>query len=87
MSDQDRPKPQTLPYTEIEAGLNPAQRAELAALRAQVEHPSPDAARIRGHVDALRDTEAPHRQLVGQPRNPALDHDHHRRGTLVLVRA
>jgi len=58
MSDQDRPAPQHLPYSEIEAGLDPAARAELAALRAQVEHPTPDAARIRGHVDALRDTEA-----------------------------
>jgi hypothetical protein len=58
MTDSDRPKPAPLDYAKIEAGLSPAQRADLAALRAQVEHEFPDGEAIRGHVSALRETEA-----------------------------
>ncbi len=58
MNDQQRPKPASLDYDTIEADLDPAQRAELAALRAQVEHEFPNGERVRGHVDALRTTEA-----------------------------
>ncbi|HEV8021571.1 MAG TPA: hypothetical protein VGP41_09935 [Candidatus Lustribacter sp.] len=58
MTDSDRPKPAPLDYATIEAALSPEQRADLAALRAQVEHESPDAERIKGHVSALRGTEA-----------------------------
>jgi hypothetical protein len=58
MSDQQRPKPAPLDYADIETGLTPAQRADLAGLRAQVEQEFPDGERIRGHVSALRETEA-----------------------------
>jgi hypothetical protein len=58
MSDSERPKPPTLDYDTIEARLDPAQRAELAGLRAQIERENPDRERIRGHVSALRETEA-----------------------------
>ena len=58
MSDQQRPKPAPLDYANIEADLTPAQRADLAGLRAQVEHEFPDGESIRGHVSALRETEA-----------------------------
>lgn len=58
MSDPTRPKPAPLDYATIEADLDPAQRADLAALRAQVEHEFPNGDRIRGHVSALRAAEA-----------------------------
>jgi hypothetical protein len=58
MSDQQRPQPAPLDYARIEADLSPDQRADLAALRAQVEHEFPDGERIRGHVGALREAEA-----------------------------
>jgi hypothetical protein len=58
MNDQQRPKPAPLDYDEIEAGLDPSQRAELAALRAQVEHEFPSGEQVRGHVNALREAEA-----------------------------
>jgi hypothetical protein len=58
MNDQERPKPAQLDYDAIEAGLDPAQRAALAALRAQVEHEYPNGEQILGHVNALRQTEA-----------------------------
>ena len=58
MTDQQRPKPAPLDYPAIEAGLTPAQRADLAGLRAQVEHEFPNGEKIRGHVSALRETEA-----------------------------
>jgi hypothetical protein len=58
MNDQKRPQPSKLDYDKIEAELDPAQRAELAALRAQVEHEFPNGEQVRGHVNALRATEA-----------------------------
>jgi len=58
MTDQQRPQPAPLDFAKIEAGLSPAQRADLAGLRAQVEHELPDGELIRGHVNALRETEA-----------------------------
>jgi len=58
MTDQRRPEPPPLDYARIEAGLTAEQKADLAGLRAQVEHAHPDAERIRGHVSALRETEA-----------------------------
>ncbi len=58
MHDQQRPKPAALDYDTIDADLNPEQRAELAALRAQVEHDFPNGERVRGHVNALRTAEA-----------------------------
>jgi hypothetical protein len=57
MTDQQRPQPAPLDFAKIEADLGPAERADLAALRAQVEHEFPDAERIRAHVSALRETE------------------------------
>ena len=58
MSDTQRPRPAPLDYDRIEADLTPAQRADLAGLRAQVEREFPDGERVRGHVAALRATEA-----------------------------
>jgi len=58
MNDQQRPQPAPLDYDAIEADLDPVQRADLAALRAQVEHEFPNGERIRGHVDVLRAAEA-----------------------------
>jgi hypothetical protein len=58
MSDTQRPQPAPLDYTKIEADLTPAQRADLAGLRAQVEHEFPNCELVRGHVNALRATEA-----------------------------
>lgn len=58
MTDQQRPQPAPLDFAKIEADLGPAQRADLAGLRAQVEHEYPDGERIRGHVSVLRETEA-----------------------------
>ncbi|MGA2395370.1 MAG: hypothetical protein ABSH03_18675 [Candidatus Lustribacter sp.] len=58
MSDQQRPQPAPLDFAKIEGDLSPAQRAELAGLRAQVEQEFPNGERIRGHVSALRETEA-----------------------------
>jgi hypothetical protein len=56
MSDQDRPRRPQLPYDELHAaiGADPAARSELDALREHLEHPTPDPARLKGHVDALR---------------------------------
>jgi hypothetical protein len=67
MSDQQRPQPSPLDYATIEADLTPAQRAELADLRAQVEHEFPDGERIRGHVGALRQAEARIAQWFDSP--------------------
>jgi hypothetical protein len=49
------PRPQ-FPYDELHAaiGADPAARNELDALRAHLEHPTPDPAQLQGHVDALR---------------------------------
>jgi hypothetical protein len=58
MTDHQRPQPAPLDFAKIEAGLSPAQQADLAGLRAQVEHELPDGECIRGHVSALRETEA-----------------------------
>lgn len=58
MTDQQRPKPAHLDYAAIESGLSPQQRADLAALRAEVEREFPSGERVRGHVEALRATEA-----------------------------
>jgi hypothetical protein len=56
MNDQGAPPRPQLPYDELHAaiGADPAARNELDALRAQLEHATPDAARVQGHVDALR---------------------------------
>jgi hypothetical protein len=58
MSDTQRPQPAPLDYATIEADLTPAQRADLAGLRTQVENEFPDGERVRGHVNALRAAEA-----------------------------
>jgi hypothetical protein len=54
MNDQGRPP--HLPYDDLHAalGAHPAARTELDALRAHLDEPAPDPARIRAHVDALR---------------------------------
>jgi hypothetical protein len=56
MTDQERPQRPQLPYDELHAaiGSDPAARSELDALRAHLDDPKPDPARVRGHVDALR---------------------------------
>lgn len=58
MNDQQRPQPAPLDFATIEAGLSPGQRADLAGLRAQVEHEFPNGEAIREHVSALRAAEA-----------------------------
>jgi hypothetical protein len=56
MSDQPGPPPPHLPYDELHAAIgdDPGARRELEGLRANLEGPTPDAARVQGHVDALR---------------------------------
>jgi hypothetical protein len=56
MSDQSGPPKPPLPYDELHAAIgdDPAARRELDDLRAHLDAPSPDPARVRGHVDALR---------------------------------
>lgn len=56
MTDQGHaPKP-NLPYDELHAAIgdDAAARSELEALRAHLDHPTPDPAQLAGHVDALR---------------------------------
>lgn len=52
----DQPTPPELPYDDLHAaiGSDPAARAKLDALRDQLAHPTPDAATVARHVDALR---------------------------------
>jgi hypothetical protein len=62
MNDDESERPH-LPYDELHAeiGNDPAARAELDALREHLDHPEPDPALLRGHVDRLkgvRDAEA-----------------------------
>jgi len=56
MNDQGGPPRPQLPYDELHAaiGADPAARIELDALREHLAHPTPDPARLQGHVDALR---------------------------------
>jgi hypothetical protein len=56
MNDQGGPPRPQLPYDELHAaiGSDAAARSELDALRAQLDDPKPDPARLQGHVDALR---------------------------------
>jgi hypothetical protein len=56
MNDQGRPPKPHLPYDELQTaiGADPAARGELDALREQLNHPTPDPARLASHVDALR---------------------------------
>ena len=56
MNDQGGPPRPQLPYDELHAaiGSNAGARSELDALRAHLDDPNPDPARLQGHVDALR---------------------------------
>jgi hypothetical protein len=56
MSQEPLPSKPPLPYDELHAAIgdDPAARQELDALRAHLDEPQPDPARVRGHVNALR---------------------------------
>jgi hypothetical protein len=56
MNDQGQPARPPFPYADVHAalGADAEARNELEALRAHLDDPTPDPAKIRGHVDALR---------------------------------
>jgi hypothetical protein len=55
MNDQEPSRPQ-FPYADLHAAIgdDTAARSELDALRDHLDEPTPDPARVQGHIDALR---------------------------------
>jgi hypothetical protein len=55
MNDQGPVRPD-FPYDDLHAAIgdDASARASLDALRANLDHPTPDAAAVKTHVDALR---------------------------------